>query len=229
MLLVRCQGDPGSGSGTPVPRECPDVSMRKFRGKCISPTTKFETMGCVWGKKRCISQTGEASNEEMSFFDWIDHINDVWARSNHWYYFFLKKYTELTLFTNGFHQRYVISIIGGLYAIIVFFPLSGIEGSYKDLPPPTCDSTSCRTLIQIGTCSGTTCAYDLPCNISYALTRNDMVCYYNGSYTMDPFITPIFMGPTFYYRSWPLYPDCWDCSLFRVLGYSMKYDDKRND
>ena len=24
-------------------------------------------------------------------------------------------------------------------------------------------------------------------------------------------------------------PLCWDCSLFRVLGYSMKYDDKRND
>ena len=23
-------------------------------------------------------------------------------------------------------------------------------------------------------------------------------------------------------------PLCWDCSLFRVLGYSMKYDDKRN-
>ena len=21
---------------------------------------------------------------------------------------------------------------------------------------------------------------------------------------------------------------CWDCSLFRVLGYSMKYDGKRN-
>ena len=24
-------------------------------------------------------------------------------------------------------------------------------------------------------------------------------------------------------------PLCWDCALFRVLGYSMKYDDKRND
>ena len=24
-------------------------------------------------------------------------------------------------------------------------------------------------------------------------------------------------------------PLCWDCSLYRVLGYSMKYDDKRND
>ena len=24
-------------------------------------------------------------------------------------------------------------------------------------------------------------------------------------------------------------PLCWDCSLFRVLEYSMKYDDKRND
>ena len=23
-------------------------------------------------------------------------------------------------------------------------------------------------------------------------------------------------------------PLCWDCSLFRVLGYSIKYDDKRN-
>ena len=23
-------------------------------------------------------------------------------------------------------------------------------------------------------------------------------------------------------------PLCWDCSLFRVLGYSMKYDGKRN-
>ena len=24
-------------------------------------------------------------------------------------------------------------------------------------------------------------------------------------------------------------PVCWSCSLFRVLGYNMKYDDKRND
>ena len=23
-------------------------------------------------------------------------------------------------------------------------------------------------------------------------------------------------------------PICWDCALFRVLGYTMKYDDKRN-
>ena len=36
-----------------------------------------------------------------------------------------------------------------------------------------------------------------------------------------------------HFRTWnrkPLTtPLCWDCSLFRVLGYSMKYDDKRND
>ena len=24
-------------------------------------------------------------------------------------------------------------------------------------------------------------------------------------------------------------PLCWDCAFFRVLGYSIKYDDKRND
>ncbi len=120
----------------------------------------------------------EASNEEISFFDWIDRINDTWSRRNSLYYFFLQKYTELTLFMNRFHQRYIITIIGSLYAIIIFYPLSAYGSDMQsELPSPTCYSSSCRTLIQAGICSGTACACDVqPCNISFAITRNDIVC-----------------------------------------------------
>ena len=30
------------------------------------------------------------------------------------------------------------------------------------------------------------------------------------------------------YKKWYDTPLCWDCALFRVLGYTDKYDDKRN-
>ena len=50
--------------------------------------------------------------------------------------------------------------------------------------------------------------------------------------TQDPEVeeSDIYAIQTFYdlYKKSYDTPLCWDCALFRVLGYTEKYDDKRN-